>query len=177
MRRHWRRASRKDPGDINITAFMNLMVILVPFLLITAVFSRITILELNLPPASSSEAKDDKPQLQLEVIVRKDAVEVGDRRVGLIARYEKTPEGYDLAALSEKLQQIKVRHPEKLDASVLLESDIPYDSLVEVMDTVRVAETVENGEIVMGELFPEISIGDAPQISTVTASRKKGSVK
>jgi biopolymer transport protein ExbD len=177
MRRRWRRASRKDPGDINITAFMNLMVILVPFLLITAVFSRITILELNLPPASSAEAKDDKPQLQLEVIVRKDVIEVGDRRVGLIKRIENTVAGYDLAKLSELLQQIKARHPEKLDASVLLESDIPYDSLVQVMDAVRVAETVEDGKVVMGELFPEISIGDAPQKSMVTASRKKGNVK
>ena len=31
-----------------MTTFLNLMVVLVPFLLITAVFSRITILELNL---------------------------------------------------------------------------------------------------------------------------------
>ena len=48
------RRRRKDgDDDINITAFMNLMVILVPFLLITAVFSRLTILELNLPAAES----------------------------------------------------------------------------------------------------------------------------
>ena len=53
MRSRFRRRRRsQDPGDINITAFMNLMVILVPFLLITAVFSRITILELNLPTAA-----------------------------------------------------------------------------------------------------------------------------
>lgn len=177
MRRRWRRASRKDPGDINITAFMNLMVILVPFLLITAVFSRITILELNLPPASTADAKQDKPELQLDVIVRKNMVEVGDRRVGLIKRIENTPEGYNLTALSELLQQIKVRHPEKVDASVLLEADIPYDSLVQVMDVVRVAETVDNGEVVMGELFPEISIGDAPRKALVTASRKQGNAK
>ena len=173
MRRRWRRA-RKDPGDINITAFMNLMVILVPFLLITAVFSRITILELNLPPASSGEPNKQTPELALEVVVRQEALEVGDRHGGLIKRLENTAEGYDLAQLSELLRQIKARHPEKLDASVLLEPDIPYDNLVQVMDAVRVAEISQDGETVMTELFPEISIGDAPRKSTVTASRQTG---
>ena len=173
MRRRWRR-SRKDLGDINITAFMNLMVILVPFLLITAVFSRITILELNLPPASSGEANKQTPELALEVVVRQKALEVGDRHGGLIKRLDNTAEGYDLAQLSELLQQIKARYPEKLDASVLLESDIPYDSLVQVMDAVRVAEVPQNGTTVMTELFPEISIGDAPRNPMVTASRQTG---
>ena len=45
---------RKHPAaELNITAFMNLMVVLVPFLLMTAVFSHITILDLNLPPPGS----------------------------------------------------------------------------------------------------------------------------
>ena len=47
------RHHRNDTAELNITAFMNLMVILVPFLLITAVFSRLAILELNLPGSSS----------------------------------------------------------------------------------------------------------------------------
>lgn len=44
-----RRKRMQETVELNITAFMNLMVILVPFLLITAVFSRMTVLELNLP--------------------------------------------------------------------------------------------------------------------------------
>ena len=68
-RRLHRRAGHHEPADINITAFMNLMVILVPFLLITAVFSRITILELNLPAAAASQAEDEQA-LQLEIISR-----------------------------------------------------------------------------------------------------------
>ena len=170
MRRRWRRL-RKDPGDINITAFMNLMVILVPFLLITAVFSRITILQLNLPPASTGEMNKQTAELNLEVVVRQGALEIGDRQGGLIKRLENTAVGYDLAQLSEVLQQIKARYPEKLDASVLLESDISYDSLVQVMDAVRVVEISQDGKTVSTELFPEISIGDAPTNPTVTASR------
>ena len=71
-------------------------------------------------------------------------------------------EGYDLTALSEYLQRVKDRFPDKLDATILLEPDVPYDTLVQVMDTVRVVEQVQEGRTVQAELFPEISIGDAP---------------
>ena len=55
----------KEAVELNITAFMNLMVILVPFLLITAVFSRLTILELNLPALDAASEKQEKIDLQL----------------------------------------------------------------------------------------------------------------
>ena len=45
-----------ETAELNITAFMNLKVILVPFLLITAVFSRLEVLELNLPGTSTEPA-------------------------------------------------------------------------------------------------------------------------
>ena len=65
-------------------------------------------------------------------------------------------------ALSEKLTEIKEGYPTKTDASILLESDIAYDTLVQVMDRVRIAERIEEDEIVRFDLFPDISIGDAP---------------
>lgn len=160
MRRRSRKSS-DQPEDINITAFMNLMVILVPFLLITAVFSRLTILELNLP-ASSSGAADDKQELQLEITIRKDALEIGERSAGVMKRLDKTASGHDLKMLSRILQDIKLRFPDKLNATILPELDTHYDTLVQVMDAVRVAEVIQAGSVTRYELFPEISIGDAP---------------
>jgi len=87
---HSRRGSRYrnvDAAELNITAFMNLMVILVPFLLITAVFSRLTILELNLPGSSSEPADPQELTFQLEVTVRKGQIEFGDRTIGAIGVY------------------------------------------------------------------------------------------
>jgi biopolymer transport protein ExbD len=155
-----RRRLSKQPGDMNITAFMNLMVILVPFLLITAVFSRMTILELNLPPASSS-SNETKKELQLEITIRRDALEVGDRHTGLIKRIENV-KGHDYKTLSEVMKQIKARFPDKLNATILSEPDTSYDVLVQVMDAVRVAEIVQAGAVTQAELFPDVSIGDAP---------------
>ena len=59
---------------------------------------------------------------------------------------------------------IKRRYPKKTDAAILLESDIPYDTLVQVMDRVRIEEKIEDQKIVRNDLFPDISIGDAPVI-------------
>jgi len=174
MRNRFNRRRRpQDPGDINITAFMNLMVILVPFLLITAVFSRITILELNLP-ASASAAQQDKPQeFHLEIVVRADSIEVGDRDGGLIKRLPLIGKDHDYKQLSLLLQQVKARFPDKLDATLLLEPQIDYDTVVQVMDKVRIARVLQTGTLQSAELFPEIAIGDAPMDGVKVAANSR----
>lgn len=159
-----RRAGRRNAAtaELEITVFMNLMVILVPFLLITAVFSRTAVLELYLPGAGSAPVETEQPVFQLEITVRQDRIEVGDRNVGAFGVYPNGADGYDYDALSEKLAEIKADYPAKTDASILLEPGIAYDTLVQVMDRVRIAESVEDGEVVRSDLFPDISIGDAP---------------
>jgi biopolymer transport protein ExbD len=162
-RRRGGRHHNDDTAELNITAFMNLMVILVPFLLITAVFSRLAILELNLPGSSTEPVDPQEQTFQLEVIVRDGTIEVGDRNQGLLGIYPSNEEGdYDFDALSGKLSELKDKYPDKTDASILLESDIAYDTLVQVMDRVRIEQEVEDESIIRNELFPDISIGDAP---------------
>ena len=162
-RRKGGRRHNEDTAELNITAFMNLMVILVPFLLITAVFSRLAVLELNLPGSSTEPVEPQDQSFQLEVIVRKNKIEIGDRNQGLLGVYPNSAEGgYDYEALSGKLAELKDRYPKKTDASILLESDIEYNTLVQVMDRVRVEEEIEDEAVVRNDLFPDISIGDAP---------------
>ena len=166
-----RRRHSEDPGDINITAFMNLMVILVPFLLMTAVFSRITILELNLPAAASASNQDKPQEFHLEIVVRADGIEVGDRDGGLIKRLPLQGDKQDYEQLSKLLQQVKARFPDKLDATLLLEPDTDYETMVQVMDNVRTAHVVQAGSVVSAELFPDISIGDAPDTRMKVATK------
>ena len=162
MNRRWRHRRHTEQAELSITAFMNLMIILVPFLLITAVFSRLAILELNLPGSSSEPVDPQEQVFQLEVIVRQEKIEIGDRNQGLLAVYPNSTDGYDYVALGNKLTEIKESYPDKTDASILLEQDIAYDTLVQVMDTVRVAQDIEEDSVVRSDLFPDISIGDAP---------------
>ena len=161
-RQHHYRRRTKEPADLDMTTFLNLMVVLVPFLLITAVFSRITIVELSLPSSAGGAETSDRT-FEIEVVVRNGGLEITNG-TSVIARIPKLEEEYDLATLSELMLSLKRDHPEKDDASVLLEPQIEYDHLIRVMDVVRSAEVREPYEQdpIRVALFPDISIGDAP---------------
>jgi len=161
VRSRWKSRHRHEPAELNITSFMNLMVILVPFLLITAVFSRMAILELNLPTTDSGMDQKE-PDFALEIIVRDAEIQVGDRNAGVFSIIRKGKDGYDYNALTDKLKDVKANFPDQLGATLLLESDVDYEVLVHVMDAVRSYRIEEPGEFGRAELFPEISIGDAP---------------
>lgn len=157
------RRLRKEAAHLEITAFINLIVVLVPFLLSTAVFTRLTVIDLSLPAQSSSALEQLKvDNLQLEIVVRAEALEVGDRLGGLIQRIPATEKGLDLASLAALVQQLKTRFPDQLDASILAEPETSYDVIVQVMDVVRSGHMAQGNKVVKTELFPNISIGDAP---------------
>ena len=153
----------KKPVELNLVPMIDIFTVLVTFLLMTAVFSRTVILELKLP-TQSAEFVEPPPGLELEVLVRKDMLQVADRATGPLATFPRSgPEvPYDLEGMSAYLQQVKARFPEKMNATVLLEPDTPYDALVQVMDTLRIVEQRQNGVLIQAELFPDVSIGDAP---------------
>ncbi|MBL8269184.1 ExbD/TolR family protein [Steroidobacter sp.] len=146
--------------EINVVPMIDMMIILVFFLIFTAVFTKTNILELNLPGADS--AVPDLPEgLNLEVIIRKDKIEVSDRGTGVLQTMPVKGGSYDLVALQDFLKLVKTKYPDKTDATILLEQEIAYDTLVQVMDTVRVFSVGENSWT-YGELFPDVSVGDAP---------------
>jgi biopolymer transport protein ExbD len=151
----------RKPAELLLVPMIDIFTVLVTFLLMTAVFSRTVILELKLPPANA-EFTPPPPGLQLEVIVRKDALIVDDRNSGPLAKFPNNDSGYDYEALSRYLQQVKSKFPDKTDATVLLEPDVPYDVVVQVMDRMRVLEVNAGLDIVQYELFPDVSLGDAP---------------
>ena len=162
-RQHHYRRRTEEPAELDMTTFLNLMVVLVPFLLITAVFSRITIVELDLPSSTSGGPPTD-PGFRVEVVVREAGMEITNGKT-VIAAIPNVEDEYYTATLSEYLMSLKRDYPDKDDASVLLEPNIPYDYLIRVMDVVRSAELpaeVEGQEPTRVALFTGISIGDAP---------------
>jgi biopolymer transport protein ExbD len=165
-------AKYRGRNDLNIVPMIDMMVILVFFLLFTAVFSNTNILELNLPAPNSSVP--ELPQgLNLEVIVRKNSIEIADRNSGVLRTLPKKDGDYDYAGLSEYLQFVKAKYPTVLAASVLLEQDIPYDVLVQTMDNTRVWLNNEGPGYTKVELFPDISVGDAPLTGAAAAGGGK----
>ena len=161
FRKHLSHQRINEPHQLDITPFLNLMVALVPFLLVTAVFSRVAILELNLPNVESEAAPDDSQII--EIIIRENELQLGDGNQ-VLSRFPKTAAGYDLAGLSQALLALKQKQPQKTDATILLERQIKYDHLVSVMDTVRAKRPDKTDEDSAERitLFPDIAIGDAP---------------
>lgn len=165
-RRRKRQKEQQHETDImeilNLTPLMDVFTVLVVFLLITAVFTSITIMELSVP-TSAGAAAASKPNFAIEVIVRKAGLEIANGR-SVEAVIPKKDDKYDLEKLTELLRALKAQYPGKEDATVLMEPKVEYDYLVQVMDAVRGAEVRTPGskEAIKIVLFPKISIGDAP---------------
>jgi biopolymer transport protein ExbD len=160
------RHQRKSAG-LMLVSMIDIFTVLVTFLLMTAVFSHTVILQLHLP-APQSQVQPLPPDLVLEVMVRKDQLEVADRNTGPLKTLPNTTQGYDYAGLTQYLEQVKAQFPKMTQASILLEPDTPYDILVQLMDHVRVFEASSGLNTVQAELFPDISVGDAPPLAQVT---------
>jgi biopolymer transport protein ExbD len=162
IRRKYNRRKREETPGLDITTFLNLMVVLIPFLLISAVFSRVTIMELTVPTSAGGSAVK-APNFAIEVIVRKNGLEIANGS-SVEAAFPKKDGQYNMQMLYELLKRLKARYPEKDDATVLMEPDIEYDHLIQIMDAVRGAEVQTEGseEVKKMVLFPNISIGDAP---------------
>jgi biopolymer transport protein ExbD len=159
---HKRVRRRARPGEeLNITAFMNVLVVLVSFLLATAVFSHVAKLEMNLPGGGESAGDATVPPLVLEITLRADQIEVGDRNSGLMQEIPRKDDKHDYVGLTEYLRRVKAQFPDIVDATVLAEETTPYDDIIQAMDAVRVDVRKENGQWVNAELFPQVSLGSA----------------
>jgi len=171
MARRFTRHRPRKPVELMLVPMIDIFTVLVTFLLMTAVFSRIAILELDLP--SAAVGGSTAPEFRLEVIVREQGIELGNGSQ-LIAAIPKRDGAHDLAALSELALSLKRDHPDAIYASVLLEPDTAYDDLIQVMDAVRSADLPLEDAVPAARkppaaprpervaLFTEIAVGDAP---------------
>ena len=153
---------QRQETELDITAFMNLMIVLVPILLINMMIAQASVLELNFPALDSHSPEQEK-NLQWQVLILEDQLLVADNQGGVIKRLPKSTGGYDFDALGRVMQELKARLPEKREVTVMAQKQTSYQTLVSVMDKVRSFTTVVAGSVVQAELFPEIAIADAPE--------------
>ncbi|MDF1781213.1 MAG: biopolymer transporter ExbD [Alcanivoracaceae bacterium] len=165
-----RKRSRISEEELNITTFLNLMVVLIPFLLLNAVFAQVSILQLNLPSSEvTPPSENEKPKLALEVLIYKDRYEVADRTSGSVLKIVRnTADGaHDADGLRSFLaKEVKSRFEDITSVTLLCEDDTPYDLMIRTMDSVRYYRALVNGQSIKRELFPDIGIGSAPADSS-----------
>lgn len=167
MRRRHRRLQASP--ELDITAFMNLMIVLVPVLLLGMVFSQVRMIDLNFPGPDTGEALE-QDSLSLVVVILPDGMEVTDRGQGVIRSLPMmTDEVYDIEGLRDTLKAIKRRVPDKTDIVLEVAGDVDYQTLVTMMDTVRSYTAVVAASVVEAELFPDVSLANAPDDRQLTA--------
>lgn len=159
MRAYRQRIERRSAAGVDVTPFLSLMVILVPFLLISAVFSRITVLELEGVSEQAEEVWVGDP-LQLRLIVRESIIEVEHRGRSEALQISRHQADGGQEALSRLLAELKRQHPGSSQVTILLEPQITYQELVQVMDTARVKLHRDGGRLVSTELFPSIALAE-----------------
>lgn len=174
-----RKHPKKEEAELDITSFMNLMIVLVPVLLMMMVFSRITVVELNLPSLSAIPENESIEQQVLEVEASESGLDVFFPQGYLVtnipmidapldANSEISPGSkiHDYKKLQQTLISIKqtllANGADKKDIVLLLQEDTDYQTIVNLIDTTRSYEDVLVASVVQAELFPEVSLGDAP---------------
>jgi len=170
MKRKHRRL--RTEAELDITSFMNLMIVLVPILLMNMVIAHTSVLELNFP-SQDQVSPEQEQALQLQVIILDDMLVVSDNKGGVIKQIDDKAGKHDFATLGKVMQDLKSRIPDKKDITVMAKKKTSYQSLVSVMDKVRSFKTVVAGSVVHAELFPEVSIADAPEIEEVASQITK----
>lgn len=155
-----------ESKELELTTLLNIMVVLVSSLLLSAVFSKVTIQELNMPPEGGGPASESKkPEVTIEVILRKSALEISDGKQ-VTDTLPKAGDQYALGQLSAKLKALKDANMDKKDAVLLIEPDIDYGTVISVMDAMKFAKVVSSADPearpLTISLFPSVTVGDAP---------------
>lgn len=160
-RRLGRETVTEDP---DVTPFMNLMIVLVPVLLLSMTLTHTRVIELDLPWGAAAETVADSQTVRFEVVVDDGGFTVRDGNGAVIRAIPRQGQAWDYATLSQVMQELKRQVPDKRDMTLLFASDVSYQTLVSVMDRVRSHTVTDGGNAVALELFPEITLGDAPSL-------------
>jgi len=157
-----------DDAELDVTAFLNLMIVLVPVLLLSLTFAQITVLEIKLPELTGGSTSSVDSQSKLEVRVEEKGIRVFYPANTMVQNIPAITENdgtktYDFERLSKVMKALKENEQlkDKKDALILLAPKVGYQHLVSAMDAVKSYKTVIVSSQVEIELFPEISLGDA----------------
>lgn len=143
--------SRSANVDINIVPVIDLMSVLIVFLLITAVWNQVSMIQLATSvygkKSDDQQVMEKKPE-KLEIPLRLD-IKVDGYLLVIKDQATRIPnfEGeYDIKTLARELRQIKESFPDKTDIVISVDDEISYGSLVKGMD------------VAITEKFPQVSI-------------------
>ncbi len=135
--------------EVNIVPFIDLMSVLVIFLLITAVWTQVSMIQIGSSVyGKKTEQEVTTPPPRAEIPFRIDVKDYGYRVVVGKKSFSipKLSENYDRPKLLEEVKKVKELYPEKVDVVITMQDSLAYVHLIDGMDSL-----LSGG-------FPEISI-------------------
>lgn len=139
-----RKKKRKEPGaaELNIMPFIDIFSMLNTFLLVSAAFINIGILEVQVPFMTNSPPDQKKPPRSLSV-----TIDIAKDKVQLTTSFSAPPEnkqvttyGVDTKGLDDlhrKLIELRQQNPESDLVSVFSDDDVKYEAVIAVVDAVK----------------------------------------
>lgn len=132
---------RSSNVDLNLVPFIDLMSVMIIFLLITAVWTQVSMIQIGSSIYGKKTEETVTPPPRAEIPFRLDVqtngyqVVIGQRRFSV----PKVNQQYDQETLVDKLKQIKEIYPEKEDAVITVLDELPYESLIIGMDALLIS--------------------------------------
>lgn len=130
-------SGRSTDVDVNLIPFIDLMSVLITFLLITAVWTQVSMIQLG----SSIYGKKTSDQITppppiADIPLRLDVKDFGFRLVVGPDKFTFEKKGGEWVTedLAERLQVIRQTYPDKVDATITVDNEIPYEKLILGMD-------------------------------------------
>ncbi len=164
-------------ADVDLTPIMCLFIILVPLLLLSAVFERLAALQVHLPEASTIEESEESKEgpsgiVELRLLLEEDGLALEgtlshdpsgkEKDVYEDVRYDFPIQGdlYDLEGLQKSLLELKQQYPKHEEIVFLVDDKVSYDVIVQAMDACRLEYYAEEGKKRSRPLFPDIALSE-----------------
>lgn len=149
----------EPPAHLNLVPVMNLVTILIPFLLLSAQFVAIAVIETTAPAiCADCDPEPDTPRLEFELTVDDRGFHIDGEGTETVAERTLlcagacTIETYDWSALARRARQLHDAWPEATSVTLLPGERVPYEVVLRTMDAVR---QDDDGQ----PWFPHASIG------------------
>lgn len=147
--------SQHEETELNLLPMMNMFIIIISFLMTTAIFAKTALIDVYLPQESGGgggQAASAPPAI-LTVSTTEKGFQLDGIGGGRLI--PKKGANLDYSQLTAELSRLKESYPDKEDAILLFPAGMPYDIVVKVMDASR--ETEERPK---KTLFPLVSLGE-----------------
>lgn len=136
MSRKHRRARDIIEDDLDLLPFMGLFVVLIPMLLLSAVFLQISVIDLALPEDGDSAAEESTPFLVTVAILDASFVVKAE---GAPARVIPRTGDNPMGRLASELASAAAVRPRHRSVTILSEPTTRYEDIIAVMDASREA--------------------------------------